>query len=100
MPDLATAVETVGWDDPCWANAGISVRRLDYWTSNGLLHVAGASNPGSGYTRRWPLAEVAVAALMVRLVDAGMSPTAAERVARGGELAPGIRVIIDGGDPS
>lgn len=98
MPDLAIAAETVAAEDPRWTSAGVSARRRDYWTVQGLLHVVGDTRPGSGYTRRWPVEEVTVAARMVRLADAGLSIQAAERVARGLELAPGIRVVIDGGD--
>lgn len=41
-----------------------------------------------------PPAEVAVARLMARLVAAGLTPAAAHRVARGGQLAPGITISI------
>lgn len=100
MPDVDLEVETVGSDDPRWTAAGVTARRLDYWTTNGLLHTTtGVGNPGSGYTRRWPASEVAVAGRMVRLADAGLTPAAAARAARGLELAPGIRVVIDGGQP-
>jgi hypothetical protein len=75
---------------------GLSYRRLDMWTSRGLLE-ADVRNPGSGQRRTWSESELVVAAMMARLTDAGLTIEAAHRVARAGgetELAPGIRVAM------
>ena len=73
---------------------GLSCRQVDYWTRHGLLR-AHNPDPGCGRRRTWPADEVAVAAVMVRLVDAGLTPEAAHRAARhGGVLAPGVSVHL------
>jgi hypothetical protein len=76
--------------------AGLSYRRLDYWTRTGLLHAVNDA-PGSGTPRRWQDGEAAIGALVVRLTDAGLDLQVAFRVARDGqhELAPGIRLLIE-----
>ena len=76
---------------------GLTYRKLDYWTRQGWLRPVQASQ-GSGYPRRWPVAERDVAAMMNRLVDAGLHPARAHDIARAGgtyELAPGIRVTVE-----
>jgi DNA-binding transcriptional MerR regulator len=60
---------------------GISYRRLDYWTRHGYLR-PGTNGSGSGYRRQWPDDELAVAALMARLVGAGLVLDVAARIAR------------------
>jgi DNA-binding transcriptional MerR regulator len=60
---------------------GVSYRRLDYWTRRGYLKPDG-NGLGSGYWRRWPDDELAVAALMARLVGAGLVLDVAAKIAR------------------
>jgi DNA-binding transcriptional MerR regulator len=74
---------------------GISYRVLDYWTTRGYLQTITTANPGSGQPRLYPASEVAIAARMRVLVDAGLFPAAAERAARGTRLAPGVHVVLD-----
>lgn len=88
--------ETVQWNDPAWERAGISYHTLNYWCSKGYLR-PDITHPGSGYNRRWPIGEVAVAARMVRLVDAGLTLTSAAVVARAPgpvEIGPGVWVGV------
>lgn len=61
--------------------AGLSPRQLDHWATKHYLRPDTAS-PGSGYPRRWPLAEYDVARLMVRLIAAGLTVDAASIAAR------------------
>lgn len=62
---------------------GATMRRLDHWTSRGLLR-ADVAHPGSGQKRAWLAGEDEVAARMVRLIDeAGLRPEVAAAVARG-----------------
>lgn len=75
-------MNTVGWGDPAWDKAGVSVRQLDYWSSKGYLRTVGDTHPGSGYPRRWPAEEVEVAARMARLRQAGISLDLAAMAAR------------------
>jgi len=75
---------------------GLTYRQLDYWCRQGYLKPGGGT--GSGSWRTWPDEERAVARLMKRLVDAGLTVEAAHRVARAGgtyDLGPGVRVHID-----
>jgi hypothetical protein len=72
---------------------GCTYRQLDYWCRRGWLHPAGGG--GSGRQRIWPEAEIQAARTMRRLVEAGMTVTAAALVSRGQyQLAPGIRVQV------
>jgi hypothetical protein len=90
-----TRVDTVGFDDSRWAAAGVSARRLGYWTMRGYLRTVGDPTPGSGFHRRWPVGEIGVAARMVRAVAAGLMPEAAAVAARASgpvELGPGVWV--------
>lgn len=74
---------------------GVSYRQLDYWASRGLLHPDNG-NPGTGSSRQWSPAELAVAETMGRLVNAGLTVAAAHKVARGTRnLAPGVWILID-----
>lgn len=66
------------------ALTGITYRRIDFWTRAGYLAPTAAS-PGSGHQRVYPASEVTIALLMVRLVDDGLTPSAAAECAR--ELA-------------
>jgi len=75
------------------ALARISYRQLDHWVRKGFLR-PDVDNVGSGRRRTFPPGELAVARVMGALAAAGMTPRAAERVARGGQLAPGITVSI------
>jgi hypothetical protein len=75
---------------------GLTARQADHWTRRGWLHADNA-DCGTGYQRTWPDSEVRVAATMAVLTRAGLVVPAAERVARGGDLAPGIRVVVDQG---
>ena len=77
---------TVGWSDPRWRTAGITVRRLDTWTVKGWLQTAGDATPGSGNYRRWPEAEIAVGARIAQLIHIGFQPALAARLARSREL--------------
>lgn len=80
---------------------GLTYRQLDYWTTLGYLQVVGDPTPGSGRPRRWPVEEVDIALLMLRLIEAGLGLSVAARVARDGRhhLAPGIRLVIDQDEP-
>ena len=92
MTDTLYDTETVSSGDLRWAQVGITYRQLNWWAWQGYLRPDEA-HPGSGYSRRWPASEIAVAARMVRLVNAGLTPEAASRAARASgpvELAPGI----------
>jgi hypothetical protein len=74
---------------------GLSAQRINYWTDRGYL-LAYQSSPGTGFGREWPPCEVLVAAYMLLLVEAGLTAGAAARAARShGELAPGVRVLLD-----
>jgi DNA-binding transcriptional MerR regulator len=82
--------------------AGITYRQLDHWVRRGYLrpeHV-GKNRYGSssGYSRYWTREELDVARVMGRLTAAGLTPTAAHRIARSGEpraeLAPGIQIEV------
>jgi DNA-binding transcriptional MerR regulator len=92
---VATAMDRRPHDASQMREAGISYRRLDYWTTRGYLK-ADQAKPGTGSKRTWSPVELAVARLMVRLVDdAGLNVEAAHRIARGTrELAPGITIIV------
>jgi hypothetical protein len=59
----------------------LSYRRLDYWARCGYLRPAGEGR-GSGTWRSWPEVEQRVAALMLRLVEAGLLVPVAAEIAR------------------
>jgi hypothetical protein len=77
------------------AEARVTWRQLDHWTRLGYLRTLSEQIPGIGHDRIWPSSEVQIARTMARLTAAGITPEGAERVARGKNLAPGIRVLID-----
>ncbi len=77
--------------------SGATYRQLDYWTREGLLHPIGGT--GSGFSREWPDAEVAVLRRMVAVVRAGVSPAIAEKAARLEDgkflyLGAGVRITL------
>lgn len=73
---------------------GVTAHRLDYWVNRGLVSPVGQVRPGSGHTRHFTAAEAEVAITIGRLTEAGLLLAAAHRVARGGQLAPGVEIII------
>lgn len=74
--------------------SGASYRQILHWTGQGYLHAHDGG--GSGFPYDWAETEVPVAAAMKRMTDAGVLPAAAARAARnGGQLAPGVRVLIE-----
>jgi hypothetical protein len=86
-------MQTVGHED--MTRVGPSYRQIDHWTRRGYLLAEGKG--GQGHTRRWPLEERDVAAMMHRLVTAQIPPEVAHAIARSGgdhEVAPGIRVVV------
>jgi hypothetical protein len=83
----------VSGNDRVLSVSGLSYRQLDHAVRKGYLRPQGGE--GTGYPRTWPAAEVEVARIYGRLVLAGVTPAAAARVARGGALAPGIRIVLD-----
>jgi len=89
---VTAAWNLTGYDGPTY-------RQLDHWVRRGYLN-PGNANAGTGNYRQWPAGELRIANLMYRLIQAGLTPAAAARVARAGvggaaELAPGIRIVID-----
>jgi len=68
------------------AALGVSYRRLDYWARCGYLRPHG-EGAGSGRRRRWSERELRVAALIVRLVDAGLTLPVAAQIARAAVVA-------------
>ena len=75
---------------------GITFRRIDAWLHLGLI--PGPASIGAGRPRRWTPDQVRHLQLVGRLVDAGLSPAVASRVAALGpgahEIAPDITVEI------
>jgi DNA-binding transcriptional MerR regulator len=71
------------------AAIGVTYRRLDYWARMGWLRPDGGR--GSGCWRKWSDDELAVAALMARLIDGGLALRAA---------APIARRAVEGGTPT
>lgn len=61
--------------------AGITERQLNHWTTRGHVRPLEA-HPGSGRVRLWPPGEVRVAALMGRMVAAGLALDVAATCAR------------------
>lgn len=87
MPRHATSGDLV--------RLGLSYRQLDFWVRKGYLQPV-RSGLGRGHDRMFPASEVRVAAEMAALVSAGLSPAVAHHAVRnGGELAPGVRVVVD-----
>lgn len=90
---------------------GATYRQLDYWTRSGYVTPAQAqtqhadprpiaekATPGSGHTRLWDDAEIAVIFIMVGLTSWGLAPAAAAHAARllvtvgVADVAPGVRL--------
>ena len=72
-----------------------SYRQRAYWVRRGLLRPV-EPRPGSGNTRQWSEEERQTAQIMARLVDAGLTPQAASKVAHGQLLlAPGVWVVVN-----
>ena len=91
-----TTEELVTWADPRWAAARLSHRQVGWWTNHGYLRTEDPT-PGSGYRRRWPVGEIAVAAQISRLIAAGLVLPAAAEYARLDspiEIGPGIILTI------
>lgn len=75
---------------------GLTYRQLDFWVRKGYLNPANARAGGKGTDRMFPPSEVMVAAEMARLVSAGLPPSLAHyAIYNDGELAPGVRVVVD-----
>ena len=73
----------LGWDDPRWAQAGITYRMLDYWTVVGYVRVVGDNaQPGSGFKRAWSAYEYQIARRIRRLTRAGVRLDVAAAAAR------------------
>jgi DNA-binding transcriptional MerR regulator len=75
---------------------GITYRQLDYWSRQGWLRPATPAN-GSGTRREWTNDELAVAARMAKLVNAGLPPNIAADAARKGDevwLTPDVHIAI------
>jgi hypothetical protein len=86
----------IGYGTSCdLLSFGLTYRQTDHWIKKGWLKPIGGA-PGSGSRRIFPPAEVKIAADMAVLVLAGVRPEAAYRAVRnGGQLAPGVRVVVD-----
>lgn len=79
-------------------------RQVTHWVSKGWLQPA---TRGTGHPYEWPADELRIRALMGRLVDAGVTPASAARLARtavtvSGEpllvavpFAPGLTLLVD-----
>lgn len=78
--------------------AGLSYRRLDYWTNCGHLH-AYREAVGSGHNRHWPDSEIEIALRMLQLTRAGFNIAAAAAIARKGpgrhHVGHGVTVQVD-----
>jgi DNA-binding transcriptional MerR regulator len=79
---------------------GLTYRRLDHWTRAGYLHPH--QQGGTGNVRAWPQTELAIADLMRRLVEAGLTAGVAAIAARHHlngrplvKLAAGVVLAID-----
>ena len=74
---------------------GLTYRQLDFWVRKGYLKPI-RLGPGRGTDRMFPASEVQVAAKMAAYVAAGLPPAVAYRAVRnGGQLAPGVRIVVD-----
>ena len=71
----------------------ITYRQLYYWTKVGYLQPL-EQHPGSGFPLEYPESEIDVVRQMTILVKAGLTPEAANTVARGLPLPGGVQVII------
>jgi DNA-binding transcriptional MerR regulator len=76
------------------ADAGITYRRLDLWSTAGMLRTVNRRH-GYGHPRHYPASEVRIATIMRRLVDAGLDVTRAHDAARA--HVPGQPVTLGAG---
>lgn len=82
--------------------AGLTYRQVDHHATKGWLLPVDDANPGIGRARLYPYSELRVARVAVRLMDAGVEPGVAYRLARQldadgrAELAPGVLVEVTG----
>lgn len=74
--------------------AGITHRQLHHWIRCGWVF-PDQSRPGSGTRMTFSPAEFDVVVRAGVLARAGLAPQSALRVARGGELATGVRIVFD-----
>lgn len=81
---IANSPQGLGKASEVAAEAEITVRQLDHWTTQGYLlaHQSKNAQGKMGATRRWPEAERRVAILMGRLTRAGLTVEASASVAR------------------
>jgi hypothetical protein len=81
---------------------GATYRQLDYWTRCGWLlddpeHTLGLNTlPGSGYWRKWTERDRRVAALMMRLIRAGLRTGVAAQIAHQAVDEGETAVTMDG----
>jgi DNA-binding transcriptional MerR regulator len=73
--------------------AGVTYRQLDHWVSRGWLHPESVGT-GTGHERHWPPREVRQAQDMGRLVQFGIPPELAHRIARAGQALAMEAVLI------
>lgn len=75
--------------------AGVSYRRLDYWTNIGLLQGCHEPAPGSGRPRTWSEEDVILARLIKRLAEGGVSMTSITRAIQRGHLERFMEELSD-----
>jgi hypothetical protein len=75
------------------AAPGLTYRQLDFWSSHGWLRARNEGD-GTGRSRDYPHSESLVAAVMIRLVRAGLAPAQAALAARGQSIGDGIYITI------
>lgn len=80
---------------------GLTYRQVDHAVRAGLLRPERKNGSGSGSPRVWPETEIHVAQAMGRLIPLGLTPAAACRVARSGQIrvGPGSRIWLELGPP-
>ena len=74
--------------------AGITYRQLDHWTRTGLVTAANGETH-QGLPRTYDEAEARVVCWMARLVDTGIAPRTAARVARDLDASGGTAGLGD-----
>lgn len=94
---MSAEQEVVTGSEELARSIGITYRKMDYWCKLGYLQPLDPE-PGSGYERLWPGAELEIARRMGRLAAAGLPLAFAAHLARdawpAAELAPGITVTV------
>lgn len=78
--------------------AGISYRRLDYWTCLGLFDDVDVPNPGSGRGRTWSEQDARVAVAIRMLTASGVSMQAISKAIREGTfpvLLSALRIAVE-----